>query len=44
MSFVIAVPETLGAAADDVAGIGSAVAAANTAAAAPRGRGHRGRR
>jgi hypothetical protein len=35
MSFVIAVPETLAAAANDVAGIGSAITAANTAAAAP---------
>jgi hypothetical protein len=35
MSLVIAVPDTLAAAANDVAGIGSAITAANTAAATP---------
>ena len=35
MSFVIAVPEAVAAAAGDLAGIGSALTAANAAAAAP---------
>ena len=35
MSYVIAMPDTLAAAAADVAGIGSSISAANSAAAAP---------
>ena len=44
MSYVIAVPDTLAAAAADVASIGSSISAANSAAARPdhRGGGRRG--